>query len=93
MENSGRRSSIKRTRHINIRYYFITDRITKEDKFVEFFPNLDIIGDYFIKALQESQFFPFSNFVLGIHEYDIPSFNASKRALVEEQKIKPENKK
>ena len=27
LEKNGRRSSSKRTRHINIRYYFITDRI------------------------------------------------------------------
>ena len=27
MENNGRSSSGKRTRHINIRYFFITDRV------------------------------------------------------------------
>ena len=29
LENNGRRSSNKRTRHINIRNYFIADRIVK----------------------------------------------------------------
>ena len=29
LENNGRQSSINQTRHINIRYYFITDIITK----------------------------------------------------------------
>ena len=29
LEKNGKRSSSKRKRHINIRYYFITDRIMK----------------------------------------------------------------
>ena len=31
LANNGRGSSGKRTRHINIRYYFVTDRIAKGD--------------------------------------------------------------
>ena len=29
LENNGKASSIKRTKHINIRYLFITDRVAK----------------------------------------------------------------
>ena len=39
LEKNGRRSSSKRMRHINIRYYFITDRIIKKEASVVFFPN------------------------------------------------------
>ena len=56
LEKNGKRSSSKRTRHINIRYYFITDRIMKQEASVEFCPTFDMIGDYFTKALQGSQF-------------------------------------
>ena len=31
LENNGRRSTSKRTIHINIRYYFITDRIKNQE--------------------------------------------------------------
>ena len=31
LKNNGRRSSINQERHINIRYYFITDIITKKE--------------------------------------------------------------
>ena len=55
---------------------------------MEFFLTLDIIGDYYTKALQGSQLRRFCNIILGIHEYEIPSYNASKIALLEEQKIK-----
>jgi hypothetical protein len=30
LENNGKALSIKRTKHINIRYFFITDRVRKE---------------------------------------------------------------
>ena len=51
-------------------------------------PNFDMIGDYFTKSLQGSQFRRLSNIVLGIHEDAITSYNASGRALLEERKIK-----
>ena len=88
LEKNGKRSSSKRTRHINIRYYFITDRIMNQEASVEFCPTLDMIGDYFSKALQGYQFRCFRNIILGIHEDDIPSYDASGRAFLEERKIK-----
>ena len=56
LENNDKQSSSKRTRHMNIRYYFITDRIIKQEASVEFCPTFDMIGDYFTKALLGSQF-------------------------------------
>ena len=54
---------------------------------MEFFPTLGMIGDYFTKSLQGSQFRQFRNIILGIHEDDIPSCNASGRAFLEEKKL------
>ena len=31
LEGSGKKSSLKRTRHINIRYFLVTDAIAKEE--------------------------------------------------------------
>ena len=72
LEKNVKRFSSKRTRHINIRYSFITDMIMKQEASVDFFPTFYIIGDHFTKALQGSQLRRFRNIVLGIHEYDIP---------------------
>ena len=55
---------------------------------MEFCPTFDMIGDYFTKALQGYQFRRFRNIVLGTHEDDIPAYNASGRALIEELKRK-----
>ena len=83
LEKNGKRSSSKRTSHINIRCYFITDSIMKQEASVEFCPTFDMIGDYFTKALQGSQFSRFRNIVLGIHGVDIPAYNESGRAFLE----------
>ena len=83
LENNGRQSSRNRTRHINIRYYFITDRIINQEESVDFFPNFDMVGDYFTKSLQVSQFRRFYNIIIGIHEDDIPAYNASEIVFLE----------
>ena len=54
---------------------------------MEFCTTLDMIGDYFTKALQGSQFHLFRNIILGIHEEYIPYYNGSVRAFIEEQNI------
>ena len=54
---------------------------------MEYCPTFDIIGDYFTKALQGSQLRRFHNIVLRIHEDDIPAYNASGRALLEDRKL------
>ena len=44
-------------------------------------------GDYLTKALHVYQLRRFHNIIICIHEYYIPSYNVSGRALLEEQKI------
>ena len=67
LEKNCKKSSSKRTRHINIGYYFITGRIMKQEASVYFCPTFEMIGYYFTKALQGSRFRRFRNIVLGIH--------------------------
>jgi hypothetical protein len=52
LENNGKVSSSKRTKHINIRYFFITGIISKEEVSVVWCPTGDKIGDYATKPLQ-----------------------------------------
>ena len=88
LENNGGISSRKWTRHTNIRYYFITDRVTNQEAYVEFCTTLEMIEDYFKKAMQGSQFCHCRNIILVIHEYHIPSYNSSRREFLEELTIK-----
>ena len=43
LERNGKASSSKRTKHINVRYFFITDRISKGEVRVEWCPTKDMI--------------------------------------------------
>ena len=52
MENNGKASNGKRTKHINIRYLFVTARIKKKEVSVDWCPTNDMTGDFFIKLNQ-----------------------------------------
>ena len=53
LEKTGKQSISKSTRHINIRYYFITYSIMNQESSVEFCPTFNMIGGYFIKAYRD----------------------------------------
>jgi hypothetical protein len=90
LEKNGMKSSGKRTRHINIWYFFVTDRISTGELNVAYCPTLDMIGDYFTKPLQGSLFRKFRNTILGINEANIPTYNANARAMLEARRAKRE---
>ena len=52
LELNGKRSSSKRTRHLNIRYFYITDQLDQGWLTVRHCPTEDMIGDFFTKPLQ-----------------------------------------
>ena len=66
LENNGRLSSSQRTRHINIRYFFIKDRVDKEEVNIVYCPTGHMVADFFTKPLQGKQFMEFRNKILGI---------------------------
>ena len=81
LDNKGIQSSSKRNKHINIRYYFIADRNANQETSISLYPILDMLGDYFTKALQGYQFRRFHSIILDVHEGYIPSYNVSIRSL------------
>ena len=56
LELNGKRSSSKRTRHLNIRYFYITDQIDQGWLSVRHCGTDDMIGDFFTKPLQGIKF-------------------------------------
>ena len=56
LETNGVASSSKRTRHIDIRFYFVKDRIAAGELSIEFCPTDEMWGDYFTKPLQGAKF-------------------------------------
>jgi hypothetical protein len=66
LEKNGRASSGKRTRHINIRYFFVADRVKSKEIAIEYCPTDDMVGDFFTKPLQGAKFLKFRNAVMNI---------------------------
>ena len=66
LERNGRASSGRRTRHINIRYFFVTDRIKQKELRVEYCPTGDMLADLFTKPLQGSQFRKLRKLILNL---------------------------
>ncbi len=65
LERNGKASSSKRTKHINVRYFFITDRISKGEVRVEWCPTNEMIADFMTKPLQGSMFKNFRDVIMG----------------------------
>jgi hypothetical protein len=68
LEKNGRKSSGKRTKHLNIRYYFITDRISNKELSVAYCPTEEMIGDFFTKPLQGKLFYKFRAIIMNLKE-------------------------
>jgi len=66
LEKNGKSSSTKRTKHINIRYFFITDRVAKGKVKVEWCPTGEMVGDYMSKPLQGALFKKFCDMIMGV---------------------------
>jgi hypothetical protein len=66
LEKNGKSSSSKRTKHINIRYFFISDRVKKDEVSVVWCPTGDMSGDFTTKPLQGALFRKFRDQIMGV---------------------------
>ena len=66
LEKNGKMSSGKRTKHINVRYFFIKDLIERAMLKIEYCPTDKMMADFFTKPLQGAKFLEFRNQVMGI---------------------------
>jgi hypothetical protein len=74
LQNNGRLSCGKGTKHIHIRFFFITDQIDKGKIMVKHCPTEEMIADYFTKPLQGALFRKFRNLILGVKEEDFEQY-------------------
>ena len=63
---NGKQSSRKQTRHIDIRYFWISDRLKKEKIKVEYCPTKCMLADFFTKPLTGALFNTFRDITQGI---------------------------
>jgi hypothetical protein len=79
LENNGKASSGKRTKHINARYFFVTDRISKGELAVKWCPTEDMTADFWTKPLQGASFRRMRDLIMGIVPQHLPRKSNSKR--------------
>ena len=68
LEENGMASSSRRTRHINIRYFFVKDKVDSKEITIKYCPTKEMIGDFLTKPLQGAAFRKFRNLILNIEE-------------------------
>ncbi len=66
LSENGKASSGKGTRHINIRYFFITDRIARKEVGIQYCPTKEMVADFFTKPLQGELFYKFRDQIMGV---------------------------
>jgi hypothetical protein len=71
LENNGKASSGKRTRHIDIRYFFIKDRIEKGEVSIEHCGTDKMFADFFTKPLQGGLFVKCRDIMMNIDSNDV----------------------
>ena len=65
LERNGRASSSKRTKHIEICYYYVADQIAKGDLSVVWYPTDKMIADFLTKSLKGKVFKQFRDLLMG----------------------------
>ena len=70
LEENGRKSSGKRTRALNVRYFFLTDQVEKGNLTITYCPTDAMIRDFMRKPLQGSKFRQFSDDIMGVEPGD-----------------------
>ena len=81
LEKNGKASSSRRTRHINIRYFFVTDRVAKGEVVIKYCPTKEMLADFFTKPLQGTPFRKFRDTIMNSDP--APSTGADHRSVLE----------
>jgi hypothetical protein len=58
--------SSKRTRHLNIQYFFITDGVKARELSIKYCPTYEMISDYFTKPLQGTLFRKMRDLIMNV---------------------------
>ena len=65
MEKNERNSCTGNSRHINVRYFWVKDRIDKGEVRVEYLPTHLMLADYYTKPLMGSKFNLLREYIMG----------------------------
>jgi hypothetical protein len=78
IKKNGCNSYTGNSRHIHIRYFFIKDRVDKEEMTIGYCPMECMLADFFTKPLQGSLFKKFRDVIMGYKSINTLSSSLSK---------------
>ena len=70
MAKNGRNSCTGNSRHINIRYFFVKDRVDKEECVIEYCPTEQMLADFFTKPLHGALFRILRDVIMGFKDVE-----------------------
>ena len=65
LEHNGQQSSTKRTKHMDIQYFYVSDHIQNKTLSLKHCPTEEMLADYFTKPLQGALFNRLRNHIMG----------------------------
>ena len=74
LEKNGMKSVGKGSRHIKIKYFFITDKVQDKEMKIIYCPTEAMVADFYTKPLQGALFVNHRNKIMGIDASDIPQY-------------------
>ena len=89
LQKNGRMSCGKGSKHIHIRYFFITDKIKQKELKVLHCPTEEMIADYYTKPLQGGQFYKFRDLILGINVKNMDKYKEEYREAITSYGLTP----
>ena len=66
LENNGRKSSTKQTKHIELQYFFIQDQVLQEKVLIKHCPTINMHADFFTKPLHGMLFYRLRDLFMNI---------------------------
>ena len=70
LSENGKGSSSRRTKHLDVRYFFVTDRIKRGEVKVTYCPTENMLVDFFTKPLQGVAFRRMRSIILNMPSTD-----------------------
>jgi hypothetical protein len=92
LEQNGNTSSSKRTRHINIRQFFITDWVNIKEISPHWCPTKQMVADFWTNPLQGSHFRKLRNYIMGRVRCVKPKADAGSMGKAAKKKVAKKSK-
>ena len=79
LERNRQSSSTKKTKHMNIWYFYVTEQVRKKAIHITHCPMEEMVGDFFTKPLQGSLFTKMRDYIMGNEE---PGYQVFPRSVL-----------